>query len=187
MSVLSSTCKWPNKKSVIAGLTIICCPKTTVFCVHFIYTAVIQERFANSTKIFVLLRGLPFVILSQDIWICTVPPICCVKKKLHSPPQTKWLWSVYLEMVFGLLWDYCEVFALQSPSTALINRAEYGCCTWQRAGSQSLSFCLTGTVITYNGLQTCLALIQTDNYLSNLAIRSDIVFMKWHTWAWQVC
>ena len=48
-------------------------------------------------------------------------------------------WSVYLEMVFGLLWDYCDDLPLQSLDTALINRAEYSSCTWQRAGSHPLS------------------------------------------------
>lgn len=94
--------------------------------------------------------------------------------------QTKWLWSVYLEMVFGLLWDYFEDFALQCPSTALINRAEYSICTLWRAGSQSLSICLKDTVIQYNRLQTCVALIQSVNLLKDWAIRSDIVCVKTH-------
>lgn len=39
-----------------------------------------------------------------------------LKARCISLFSTWWLWAVYLEMVLGLLWDYCDDFSLHSPS-----------------------------------------------------------------------
>lgn len=160
------------------------CPKTR-FSSHRGHTAVIQENFANSTDVVFSERSAIWHVITGHFNLHTTS-FCCAKTNCVFFSNKVIMVSLPWNGVWSsvrLLWGLCSSIPLYSSNQYSRVRQLHLAEGWLPV-ALILSRRSCNTVD--DRLQTRVLLIRSVSLIKHLAVRSDVVCMKWHTWAWRV-